>query len=54
MLRRSLLTTFVTLIAGALAPSIPVAAGPDPAAFINNLAYQLHCKPAAQGHDRHS
>ena len=41
MLRHSLLTTFVTLIAGALAPSIPVAAGPDPAAFINNLAYQL-------------
>ena len=41
MLRRSLLTTFVTLIAGALAPSIPVAAGLDPAGFINNLAYQL-------------
>jgi phospholipid transport system substrate-binding protein len=41
MLRRSLLTTFVTMIAGALAPSMPVAAGPDPAAFINNLAYQL-------------
>ena len=41
MLRRSLLATFVTLIAGALAPSIPVAAGPDPAEFMNNLAYQL-------------
>jgi phospholipid transport system substrate-binding protein len=41
VLRHSLLTTFVTLIAGALAPSIPVTAGLDPAGFINNLAYQL-------------
>ena len=41
MLRHSILATFVTLIAEALAPSIPVAAGPDPAAFINNLTYQL-------------
>ena len=41
MLRRSLLATFVALIAGALAPSIPVAAGPDPAAFIDNLGHQL-------------
>jgi phospholipid transport system substrate-binding protein len=41
MLQRSLLATFVALIAGALAPSIPVAAGPDPAAFINNLGHQL-------------
>jgi len=41
MLRRSFLATSVILIAGALAPSMPVAAGPDPAAFINNLVYQL-------------
>ena len=41
MLQRSLLATFVALIAGALAPSIPVAAGPDPSAFINNLGHQL-------------
>jgi phospholipid transport system substrate-binding protein len=41
MLRRSLLATFVALIAGALAPSITVAGGSDPAAFINNLDYQL-------------
>ena len=31
----------MTLISGALAASIPVEAGPDPSAFINNLAYQL-------------
>ena len=41
MLRRSLLATSVTLISGALAASNPVEAGPDPSAFINNLAYQL-------------
>ena len=41
MLRRSLWATLVTFIAGALVPSIPVEAGPDPAAFINNLACQL-------------
>jgi len=41
MLRRSLLATSLTLIAGALVPSIPVQAGPDPAKFINSLVYQL-------------
>jgi phospholipid transport system substrate-binding protein len=37
MLRRSVLTTAVVVIAGMLAPTIPARAGSDPAAFINNL-----------------
>jgi len=41
MLRRSLLTTAVVLIAGALAPTIPAKAGTDPATFINNLGNQF-------------
>jgi phospholipid transport system substrate-binding protein len=41
MLRRSLLTTAVVLIAGTFAPGQPAKAGPDPASFINNLGDQL-------------
>jgi phospholipid transport system substrate-binding protein len=41
VLRRSLLTTAIVLIAGASAPVVPAKAGTDPAAFINNLASQL-------------
>ena len=51
MLRRSVLTTAVVLIAGVLAPTIPVRAGSDPAAFINNLGNQLQIvarNPAAE------
>ena len=41
MLRHSLLTTAVVLVAGALGPALPAEAGTDPAAFINNLGNQL-------------
>jgi phospholipid transport system substrate-binding protein len=41
MLRRSLLTTAVILIAGVSAPTLPAQADTDPAAFINNLGSQL-------------
>jgi phospholipid transport system substrate-binding protein len=41
MLRRTFLTATVVLFTGALAPSIPAAAGMDPAGFINNLGNQL-------------
>jgi len=41
MLRRSVLTSAVVLFTGAVAPSMPVAAGMDPAAFISNLGNQL-------------
>ena len=41
MLRRCLLTGAVVLIAGAAAPTVSDAAGPDPAAFIDNLDKQL-------------
>jgi len=41
MLRRSLFTTAVVLIAGALAPATPAKAGTDPVTFINNLTTQL-------------
>ncbi len=41
MLRRSLLTTAMILIAGASVPAIPAEAGTDPAAFINTLGSQL-------------
>jgi phospholipid transport system substrate-binding protein len=41
VLRRSLLTTAIVLIAGASAPVLPAKAGTDPAAFVNNLASQL-------------
>jgi phospholipid transport system substrate-binding protein len=41
MLRRSLLTTAVILIAGASAPALPVEAETDPAGFIINLGRQL-------------
>lgn len=41
MLRRCLLTGAAVLIAGAVAPRITSAAGPDPAAFIDNLDKQL-------------
>jgi len=41
MLRRSLLTTAVVSLAGALAPTIPAKAGTDPVAFVNNLTTQL-------------
>jgi phospholipid transport system substrate-binding protein len=41
MLRRSLVTTAVILIAGASAPTLPAEADTDPAAFINNLGSQL-------------
>jgi phospholipid transport system substrate-binding protein len=51
MLRRSLLTAAVVLIAGVLAPTIPATAGSDPAAFINNLDNQFQIvarNPAAE------
>jgi phospholipid transport system substrate-binding protein len=41
VLRRSLLTTVMILIAGALPPGLPAKAGRDPAVFINNLVHQL-------------
>jgi phospholipid transport system substrate-binding protein len=41
VLRRSLLTTAIILIAGASAPALPAEAGNDPAAFINNLGSQI-------------
>ena len=41
MLRRSLLTTAVVSLAGALTPTIPAKAGTDPVAFVNNLTTQL-------------
>ena len=41
MFRRTLQTTTIVLFTGALAPSLPAAAGTDPAAFINNLGNQL-------------
>jgi phospholipid transport system substrate-binding protein len=41
VLRRSLLTTAVILIAGASVPTLPAQADADPAAFINNLGSQL-------------
>jgi len=41
MFRRTLQTTTIVLFTGALAPSLPAAAGMDPAAFINNLGNQL-------------
>jgi phospholipid transport system substrate-binding protein len=41
MLRRTILTTTVFLLTGAVAPTIPARAGTDPAAFINNLGDQL-------------
>jgi len=41
MLRRSLLTTAVVLMAGTFAPERPAEAGTDPAAFINNLGNKL-------------
>jgi len=41
VLRRSLLTTAIILIAGASAPALPAEAGTDSAAFINNLGSQL-------------
>jgi phospholipid transport system substrate-binding protein len=41
MFRRSFQATAIVLFAGALAPSMPAAAGADPAAFINNLGNQL-------------
>ena len=41
MMRRSLLTSAVVLIAGAVAPAFPASAGPEPAAFISNLDSQL-------------
>jgi len=41
MLRRSLLTIAVVLLAGTLAPVIPAAAGMDPAAFIVKLGSQI-------------
>ena len=41
MLRRSLLTTAVILIAGASAPTLPAAAETDPVGFISNLGTQL-------------
>jgi hypothetical protein len=40
-LRRSLLTTAVVSLAGALIPTIPAKAGTDPVAFVNNLTTQL-------------
>jgi phospholipid transport system substrate-binding protein len=41
VLRRSLLTTAIILIAGASAPALPAEACTDPTAFINNLGSQL-------------
>jgi phospholipid transport system substrate-binding protein len=41
VLRRSLLTTVMILIAGALPPGLPAKAGMDPAVFINNLSNRL-------------
>jgi len=41
MFRRTLQTTAIVLFTGGLAPSLPAAAGMDPAAFINNLGNQL-------------
>jgi phospholipid transport system substrate-binding protein len=41
MLRRSPLTTAVVIFAGALGSPLPVNAGADPAAFINDLGNQL-------------
>jgi phospholipid transport system substrate-binding protein len=41
MLRRSLLTTAIILIAGASAPALPAEAEADPAGFISNLGTQL-------------
>ena len=41
MLRRSLLTTAVVSLAGALTPTIPAKAGTDRVAFVNNLTTQL-------------
>ncbi len=41
MLRRSLLTAAVVLIAPALAPAVPAATAIDPAAFVSNLGNQL-------------
>jgi phospholipid transport system substrate-binding protein len=41
VLRRSLLTTAIILIAGASAPALSAEAGTDPTAFINNLGSQL-------------
>ena len=41
VLRRSLLTTVIILIAGALPPGLPAKAGMDPAVFVKNLSNQL-------------
>jgi phospholipid transport system substrate-binding protein len=41
MLRRSLLTTAVVSLAGALTPTVSAKAGTDPVAFVNNLTTQL-------------
>src|SRR5262249_52649999 len=41
MFRRTLQTATIVLFTGGLAPSLPAAAGMDPAAFINNLGNQL-------------
>jgi phospholipid transport system substrate-binding protein len=41
MLRHTLFTATVVLFTGAVTPSIPVGAGMDPAAFVNNLGDQL-------------
>jgi phospholipid transport system substrate-binding protein len=41
MLRRSLLTTAIILIAGASVPALPAEAETDPAAFISHLGSQL-------------
>jgi phospholipid transport system substrate-binding protein len=41
VLRRSLLTTVMILIAEALPPGLPAKAGMDPAVFINNLGHQF-------------
>jgi phospholipid transport system substrate-binding protein len=41
VLRRSLLTTVIILIAGALPPGLPAKAGTDPAVFVKNLSNQL-------------
>jgi hypothetical protein len=41
VLRRSLLTTVMILVAGALPPGLPAKAGMDPAVFVNNLSDRL-------------
>src|SRR5438046_1193076 len=52
MLRRTLFTATVVLFTGAALPSIPAAAGTDPAAFINNIGNQLQAVTSGTSRDQ--